>query len=195
MTALIILAAGESSRLGFPKQTLLYKGKTLIELAIESGLKSKCNPVIVILGANADKIEPGIKNYDIKIIHNPVWAEGMASSIRAGINYINDDNTITEAMIMLCDQPFVNRALIDSLLYKQQQTGGSIIACTYKDTIGVPALFKRSLFAELLLLQGHEGAKKVINNHPDDVATIPFEKGEIDIDTVADYENLINNSQ
>ncbi|MDB5001900.1 MAG: nucleotidyltransferase family protein [Mucilaginibacter sp.] len=193
MTALIILAAGESSRLGFPKQTLLYKGKTLIELAIESGLKSKCNPVIVVLGANADKIEPGIKSNDIQIIHNTAWTQGMASSIRAGINYIKDDNTITGAMIMLCDQPFVNRAIIDSLLYKQQ-TGTNIVACTYKDTFGVPALFKRALFTELLLLQGQEGAKKVINNHPDDVATVPFEKGGIDIDTVTDYEELLRNA-
>ena len=194
MTALIILAAGKSSRLGFAKQTLLYKGKTLIELAIESGLKSKCNPVIVVLGANADKVEPGIKSNDIEISHNPDWAEGMASSIRAGINYIKDNNTITEAMIMLCDQPFVNRAIIDSLLYKQQQTGTNIVACTYKDTVGVPALFKRSLFADLLLLQGQEGAKKVINNHPDDMATIPFEKGGIDVDNIADYEELLRNS-
>src|ERR1700744_5336166 len=158
MTAAIILAAGGSSRLGFPKQTLLYKGKTLLELSIEAGLKSKCNPVVVVLGANADAIEAGIKDNNITIIHNPNWPEGMASSIKVAIEYINNIEEIDSAVMMLCDQPFVNRGLIDNLLYKQQQTGNTIVACAYKDTVGVPVLFKRSLFTESLSLQGQEGA-------------------------------------
>lgn len=194
MTALIILAAGASSRLGYPKQTLLYKGRTLLEIAIEAGLKSKCKQVTVVLGANADKIEPGIQDYPINIIHNAGWEVGMGSSIALAINTIQEDKAIKQAVIMLCDQPFVTGRLIDSLLYKQQETNKKIIACTYKDTIGVPVLFNRSLFNELTLLQGQEGAKKVLNVHPDDIATIPFEKGGVDIDTVADYEELLRNS-
>src|ERR1700761_4433895 len=186
MTGLIILAAGESSRMGFPKQTLLYKGKTLLEQAIEAGLKSKCSPVIVVLGANADVIDEGIRQFNIDVIHNPNWADGMASSIKIAIENLQKNNDVDGAVIMLCDQPFVTRAIIDNLLYKQHQTGKKIIAKSYNDTIGVPALFKRSLFSELLLLEGHEGAKKMLNSHPDDIATIPFEKGSIDIDTVAD---------
>jgi molybdenum cofactor cytidylyltransferase len=192
MTAAIILAAGESRRLGFPKQTLLYRGKTLLEWAIEAACKSKCKPAVVVLGANADAIEPGIKDNDITIIHNAAWAEGMASSIRAAIEHIEKIPAVESAVIMLCDQPFVNRALIDSIIYKQQQTGSPIIACSYKNTIGVPVLFKRSLFAELLLLQGNEGAKKLFNAHSENIAVIPFEKGGIDIDTLTDYEALIN---
>lgn len=193
MTGLIILAAGASTRLGFPKQTLLYKGKTLLELAIEAGLKSKCHDVTVVLGANAEAIEPGIKSYDINIIHNPDWSVGMASSIVLAVSSLQANVAVRSAIIMLCDQPFVNRALIDSLLYKQQQTGKRIVACTYKDTIGVPALFSRSMFDKLLLLGGNEGAKKIITDHPEDIATIPFQKGGIDIDTLEDYEDLIKN--
>jgi molybdenum cofactor cytidylyltransferase len=194
MTGLIILAAGESNRLGFPKQTLLYKGKTLLELAIEAGLKSKCRPINVVLGANIDAIETGIKKFGVNIIHNIYWAEGMASSIRMAIDHLRGINEIDSAVIMLCDQPFVTRAIIDSLLYKQQETGKKIIACAYNDILGVPALLDRSLFNELLLLTGQEGAKKILNNHPDDIAAIPFEKGSIDIDTLADYEDLIKKS-
>jgi molybdenum cofactor cytidylyltransferase len=194
MTALIILAAGASSRLGFPKQTLLYKGKTLLEIAIEAGLKSKCRPITVVLGANADKIEPGIKNYAINIIHNPDWEAGMGSSIALAINEIQKDEAVNQVVIMLCDQPFVTSRLIDSLLYKQQETNKKIIACTYKETIGVPVLFNRALFDELILLKGQEGAKRVLNAHPDDIATILFEKGGVDIDTVGDYEELLRNS-
>jgi molybdenum cofactor cytidylyltransferase len=194
MTGLIILAAGESSRLGFPKQTLLFNGKTLLELAIEAGLKSKNRPVIVVLGANANAIENGIKAYDANIIYNADWAEGMASSIRIAIKNLQKLNAVDGVVIMLCDQPFVTRAIIDNLLYKQQETGKKIIASTYNGTLGVPVLFDRSFFNELLLLEGHEGAKKILNNHPDDIAAIPFEKGSIDIDTIADYEYLIRNS-
>lgn len=191
MTGLIILAAGESSRLGFPKQTLLYKGKTLLELAIEAGLKSECSPVIVVTGANAEAIEPGIKHSDVNIIYNPEWNEGMASSIRVAIKEVENNEAINNVIIMLCDQPFVNREVINSLIYKQQQTGSNMVACTYKNTVGVPALFARSLFAQLLSLRGKEGAKKLLHNHPDDVVTIAFEKGSVDIDTIADYENLL----
>ncbi|MES2809122.1 MAG: nucleotidyltransferase family protein, partial [Bacteroidota bacterium] len=81
-----------------------------------------------------------------------------------------------------------------SLLFKQQQTGTHIVASTYNDTIGVPALFTHHLFDELLLLKGQEGAKKLITIHPDQVATITFDKGGIDIDTVDDYEALIGNA-
>ncbi len=193
MTGLIILAAGGSSRLGFPKQTLLYKGKTLLELAIEAGLKSKCRPVNVVLGANAETIEKGIQGYTVNIIYNPSWAEGMASSIRSAINTIQQNKEIDSVVIILCDQPFVTRAVIDNLLYKQQETGKKIVASTYNNIWGVPALFSRSFFNELLLLEGQEGAKKILNDHPDDIATVPFDKGSIDIDTLADYEHLIKN--
>lgn len=191
MTALIILAAGESSRLGFPKQTLLYKGKTLLEIAIEAGLKSKCTSVKVVLGANAQAIESGIKSYPVEIIQNTGWAEGMASSIRIAVEAIQQDQQIDSAIIMLCDQPFVTHKILDSLIHKQQESGKSIVASSYEDMFGVPVLFKRSLFPELLKLQGQEGAKMILRQYPDDIASIPFEKGCIDIDTIADYEQLI----
>lgn len=191
MTALIILAAGSSSRLGFPKQTLLYKGKTLIEIAVEAGTKSKCNPVIAVLGASADKIKPYLRNDLVKVIENPDWEEGMASSIRLAIQAINGDKGITNAIFMLSDQPFVNRSVIDSLVHKRQETGSRIVACAYNDTVGAPALFARSLFPQLLSLKGQEGAKKIIGSYPDAVTTIPFEKGRIDIDTITDYEELL----
>ena len=194
MTGLIILAAGESNRLGFPKQTLLYKGKTLLELAIEAGLKSKCSPVNVVLGSNANAIEKGINAYNVNVIYNTEWAEGMASSIRAGITNLQKNEGIDGVVIMLCDQPFVTSTTINSLLYKQQETGKKIVASSYKNILGVPVLFDESLFRELHLLKGQEGAKQILSNHPDDIATIPFEKGSIDIDTLADYEDLIKNA-
>lgn len=188
MTGLIILAAGESKRLGRPKQNLLFNGKTLLQRAVQSGRLSKCKPLIVVVGANYDKIKPIAGT---ATLYNKDWQEGMASSIRIAMYEINKDLLVDKVIIMLCDQPFVSTALLNTLIDKQIETEKSIVACTYNGTTGVPVLFNRTLFAELLLLQGQEGAKKILFTHADEVATIQFDKGSIDIDTPDDYEQLL----
>lgn len=187
MTGLIILAAGASTRLGQPKQNLKFQDKTLLQRTVEIAVASTCRPVIVVVGANADHILP-IENCDL--IYNANWEEGMASSIRIAMTEIVKNKAIDNVVIMLCDQPFVSTALIDSMVQKRIETDKPIIACTYSDTIGVPALFNRSLFEELLLLKGNEGAKSIFKTHTEQIVTIPFPEGSIDIDTLDDYENL-----
>jgi len=189
MTGTIILAAGESRRLGQPKQNLVFQNKTLLERAIEAALESGCKPVIVVLGANAGLIDVAA-NEDVKLVHNPDWNEGMASSIRAGINELNTCSDIDSVLIMLCDQPFVDAKLIGDMQARQQQTGKAIVACSYGNTIGVPALLSRSLFPELLLLRGTEGAKHILKDRPQELTIVPFEKGIVDIDTFDDYNRL-----
>jgi molybdenum cofactor cytidylyltransferase len=188
MISLIILAAGESSRLGQPKQNLIFNGKTLLQHAIEAGQGSKCKNIIVVLGANSNQITPVPAT---TTLYNNDWNEGMASSIRRALVEIINDLSVERVIIMLCDQPFVSATLLNTLINKQSETGKPIAACTYNHTTGVPALFDRELFAELLLLQGHEGAKKILKNHVDDIVAIPFEQGGIDIDTSNDYEQLL----
>src|ERR1700742_4629961 len=102
MTGLIILAAGESSRLGKPKQNLLFNGQTLLQGAVDSAQRSTCDPVIVVLGANADQINPIA---GVTTLYNKDWGEGMASSIRTAINEINKDVSVDKVIILLCDQP------------------------------------------------------------------------------------------
>ncbi|WCT14312.1 nucleotidyltransferase family protein [Mucilaginibacter jinjuensis] len=188
MTALIILAAGESSRLGQPKQNLIFKGKTLLQLAVDAGLKSDCATVIVVLGANSKQINP---IPETATLCNKNWKEGMASSIKMAMLEIDKDATFDKVIIMLCDQPFVNAALLNSLIKKQAETQKAIVACAYNGTTGVPVLFDSKLFGELLLLKGKEGAKKILKNHAAEIAEVVFEKGGIDIDTPEDYENLL----
>ena len=187
MTGLIILAAGESSRLGQPKQNLLYNGKTLLQHAIESGQGADCQTIVVVLGANADNI---VSVPEVTTIYNKDWKEGMASSIRIGMLEISSKSTIDKVIIMMCDQPFVTSTLLNDLINKQSTSGKSIVASTYNGTTGVPVLFDHSLFSELLSLRGKEGAKNILRNHVADIAEIPFEKGGIDIDTPEDYERL-----
>jgi molybdenum cofactor cytidylyltransferase len=192
MTGLIILAAGESSRMGQPKQKLQYKGKSLLQNAIDSALTSACELVVVVLGSHMDDILPEIKNEPVTIIQNQQWQEGMASSIRVGITELEKNTSIDSVIIMLCDQPFVDAALLNNLVQKKQENEKGIIASSYKNTLGVPVLFSRNYFPHLLLLQGQEGAKKIISRFEYDVSTIPFVTGAIDIDTPEDYESLFS---
>lgn len=190
MKALVILAAGESNRLGQPKQNLVFRDKTLLQNAIEIALKTECSPVFVVLGANEAVIRPTLNYPLVQIINNPEWQEGMASSIRAAVHVIREIKDIEGMVIMLCDQPFVTPQIINNLLRKCEETGKSIVACSYDGSSGVPALFSSLLFSRLSLLTGQQGAKKIIDTYLQDVSTVPFEKGSIDIDTVTDYEHL-----
>ncbi|MDB5110317.1 MAG: MobA-like protein [Mucilaginibacter sp.] len=191
MTGVIILAAGSSSRLGKPKQNLVFQGQTLLQKAIQNALNSVCENVIVVLGANAEMIQPTLTNQPVPVIYNPDWQEGMASSIRHGIAELQQSiPTTTAAILMLCDQPFADAAIINQLVQKKSASPKSIIASAYDGTIGVPALFDQSFFSELLQLTGNEGAKKLLLKYADEVVTIPFLLGDIDIDTVDDYERL-----
>jgi molybdenum cofactor cytidylyltransferase len=189
MAGIIILAAGESRRLGQPKQNLVFEGKTLLQRAIDIALDSGCSPVIVVLGANKEhiSIQPHTK---ISILQNPDWPEGMASSIRLAIREMMKQGA-ESTIIMLCDQPFVDADLLNAMLQKQKDTGKPIITCIYESATGVPVLFDSSLFPDLLLLKGHEGARKILQDRADDIAKIPFENGGIDIDTMEDYEGLV----
>ena len=192
MTGLIILAAGASSRLGTPKQNLIYQGQTLLQRAIHTALTSACcEKIVVVLGANEGVIRPNIFDHQINITYNPNWQEGIASSIRLGITELQKlEPNIKAAILMLCDQPFVDPLLIYQLTERKAENNNGIIACAYKDTLGVPALFDASYFPQLLMLQGKEGAKKLIKAFSHDVLPVAFPLGAIDIDTMDDYEGL-----
>ncbi|MDB5247667.1 MAG: MobA-like protein [Segetibacter sp.] len=191
MTGLVLLAAGASTRLGQPKQQLQFKGKTLLQQAIDTAIHSGCSPVIVVLGANAGPIEDELENLRVRIIHNSQWQEGMASSIRLGIDELQKaEPAISYVIVMVCDQPFVDSLLLQQLIEAKKSTGKKIVASFYNNTAGVPVLFDKSLFPELLLLKGQDGAKKLLVKHSEEVALIPFPLGNIDIDTADDYKAL-----
>jgi len=189
MPGIIILAAGSSSRLGSPKQNLVYNGRTLLQRAIETAVASACEPVIVVLGANKNLIRQSIEGSKATIVYNTDWEEGMASSIRAGITALKKINPESDAVIlMLCDQPFADTSLLNQLVQKRSAKG--IVACAYNKTIGPPVLFDAVYFDELLLLKGQEGAKKLFKKYQNDVVTVSFPLGSVDIDTSEDFERL-----
>ncbi|MEJ6981784.1 nucleotidyltransferase family protein [Pedobacter sp. P351] len=192
MTGLIILAAGSSSRLGQPKQKLIYKGKSLLRHAIDEGLASLCSVVVLVLGSDAvtNRREAEMCP-DIHITINQNWEDGMASSIKAGISeLLTIDPHISQAIIMLCDQPFVNADILNKLIKEKMLSSKDISACSYNNTIGTPVLFDRSFFPLLISLEGSQGAKSLVYENIDLVALVPFPFGNIDIDTIDDFEKL-----
>lgn len=192
-TGIIILAAGSSSRFGSIKQLLHFNNKTLLQHVIDEAVDSGAEPVIVITGSNADEISKDIEHGNIEIIYNEKWKQGMASGIVAGIKKaITLNNDIAKIIIAVCDQPFVSSSIFKELYEQQEKTVKHIVASSYADTIGTPALFTQKYFDALMSLQGEEGAKKILKANAEDVATIDFPQGAIDIDTQKDYDNLLD---
>jgi len=191
--AAILLAAGDSSRLGKPKQLLLYKGRTLLQNALSTAISSRLNPIIAVLGADATFIGKKIEETNIHIVYNPEWQEGIASSIRRGIQELEKmDPGADAAIIMVCDQPHITSSLLNDLLMVQQQTKKPIAASHYNGVPGTPALFHKTIFPELLLLKGDKGAGSILRQQVSRVATVAFPLGAIDIDTTNNYEKLIS---
>ncbi len=190
---LILLAAGSSTRMGRPKQLLRYGDRSLIARTIEVALASQCRPIIVVLGAYADRIESEISHSLIQIVRNPNWAEGIGASIQIGVKAVCARSEVPEAAIlMLCDQPLVSAQVLDRLIEKYQISGKPIVASTYADTIGVPALFGRAFYAQLISLKSNTGAKQLIVQHRSHVEAIAFPEGAIDLDTPTDYQQFLS---
>ncbi len=190
-TGLVLLAAGSSNRMGQPKQLLPFNGRPLIRHVLSVAHASLCDDVVVVLGKFSDQIVPLIDTTKAIVVHNHHWEEGMASSIRCGLEALLKKRPAAGAAIfMVCDQPFVSSTLLNELIRTKAETAKTIIASTYQGAIGTPALFDKIFFERLMQLHGQEGAKKIIMQHIHDVKTIPFPMGYIDIDTPGDYEEL-----
>lgn len=187
--ALIILAAGDSSRMCLPKQLLPYRRKSMLQHTVDEAVASKADSVYTVLGANAARITTKLRSLRIQIVMNPDWKKGMSSSVRTGIAALPGE--VDGAIISLCDQPMIRSTVFDELIAAFNASQKSIVACEYGETRGVPALFAKSLFPDLMSLQGHQGAKTIILRDASVVTTIPFEGGQVDIDTPEDYRKLI----
>lgn len=190
-TGIIILAAGESSRMGEPKQLLPYRGTTLLHHAIATALSLEGAPVVVVLGAHADKIRAQLDEARVLIAENPGWHEGMGGSLRTGLRALLDAHPEISAVIfLLCDQPLLTPATLENLIATHGHTGSAIVASEYNGTLGVPALFTRIFFPDLLALDGADGARQILWTHRAHAIGVPFSEGATDIDTPADYARL-----
>ena len=185
----VILAAGESSRLGQPKQLVQFRGKSLVRRIVDAATEAGFSPITIVLGSDSKKIEDELAGTGVAIVKNENWRAGIGTSIRAGVQNLLSQAPNLEAIVLLvCDQPFVDARVIKGLIELRQKTNKSIVASAYSGTLGVPALFDGSCFQELLALGNDTGAKSVILSKREGVAEFHFPEGTIDIDTTADLE-------
>ena len=188
----LILAAGESSRLGQPKQLIQFRGKSLVRRMVDAAKKARCSPIVVVIGSDREEVERELKAEGAIIVENQNWRLGIGTSIRAGVQVLIDNVPDVEAIVLLvCDQPAVDARAIARLITLREKTQRAIVASRYANTLGVPALFDRSCFQELLALDNGTGAKTVILSNRERVTEFPFPEGKIDIDTLDDYEKLV----
>lgn len=173
--------------MGTPKQLLELDGKPLLVRAVEAALASPAWPVIVVLGAHAERIRPVLARLPVLITENPAWAEGMAASIRAGVTTLQQfSRHLDAALIALCDQPAFSADTIAQLLATQRTSGRSIVAARYAGRHGAPALFLREHFSSLTSLTGEEGARELLNGDPARIASVELPALALDLDTPAD---------
>ena len=190
-TGIILLAAGSSTRLGRAKQLIEFQGKTLIKKAIEEAQNSQADCLVLVLGSNPELIQTGFDTSSTPYIINADWQNGMSSSMQAGLRFLMEKEVIDQVLLMLCDQPFVDASLLDQLITAKETSGKGIVAAAYSNTLGVPALFDKRYFEELLQLTGSEGAKKVIFNHQAEVHALDFPLGAVDLDTEEDVSQFL----
>lgn len=190
---IIILAAGNSSRLGEPKQLLQYQGKSLIRHITEAAVEIVGANTVVVTGSNSKRIEAELKGLPCKLAFNADWPEGMSASIKTGIHALQWHNPqIMGSILAVSDQPFVSADIFNALILKFETTAKGIVASQYSDSPGTPAFFAAPYFPALLQLIGAEGAKKLFKRYSEDVSMYPFPQGSIDIDTQEDYKRLIS---
>ena len=184
----IILAAGASTRMGSPKQLLEFDGRPLLVRAVEAALASPAWPVVVVVGAHAERIRPTLARLPVIVTENAAWSEGMAASIREGITTLQQfSRALDAAIIALCDQPAFSADVIARLIAAQRSTGRSIVAARYSGRNGAPALFLREHFPALAQLTGEEGARILLNGDPARVASVELPALALDLDTPEDF--------
>lgn len=189
---IVVLAAGGSSRLGTPKQLLMYGDRSLLRRSAETAVDARIGPVVVVLGAGAEQLSDELDGLNVAIVENAEWRNGIGSSIRAGVQRVLMGNAAGEAVVlMLCDQPLVTPNVIRRLVERYRETRAPIVACAYGDTLGVPALFDAECVDDLLRLPDGQGAKDLIASFGSRVASIHVPAAVVDVDTQDDYAQLL----
>jgi molybdenum cofactor cytidylyltransferase len=190
-SALVLLAAGSSTRMGQPKQLLAIGDRPLLRHVVEASLCAPLEKVVVVLGANAAEIRPSLNGLPVDVIVNDGWAEGMGSSVRAGIQALGSlVPNVKGVIIALADQPGFSADHIARLLEAQQRTGRSIVASRCGRKLMPPAFFSSVHFPALLALQGDAGARALFQSQSGEVAEIEADNLD-DLDTPAEYASYL----
>ena len=192
MISAIILAAGESKRMGKPKLLMPLGKSTILEQTIDNLLNSAVGEVTIVLGHRAGEMVKKIASKPVKIAENRNYRQGMSTSIITGLNLIDD--RAEAVMLVLADQPFVDSQTINSLIEQFHAHNKGIVFPAYQGRRGHPIIFSIKYKAELLSLKGDIGGREIIEKHPDDTLKVAVNSPSIniDIDTLSDYHSHID---
>lgn len=190
--SIAILAAGTSSRMGSPKQLLLWRDDILVVHAIKTALNTKTNEVIVVLGANYDAIAEEIKHFPVIILNNKQWELGLGASIACASKYVESQSIKPDGLlVMLADQPLVSTEYLNDMIEVFVPQTNQIVATAYDDQkFGVPVLFDGCYIKQLLVLNDDSGAKQILKTNESLVKVLKLSVKNVDLDTKEDYEKL-----
>ena len=185
----VILAAGGSSRYGRCKQLVEINNSSLVRLAVDKHLALFPNDRIsVVVGANSEAVAQTVSDLPVKVVLNDHWQQGLASSLKAGLNNVEPD--CRAVMITLCDQALVTEDHLRLLLDLWLTCPSEITASAYAGTIGTPVIIPAEFYPQVLALEGDAGAKSILKSNAGRVRTLPIPEAEFDIDLPADLEKL-----
>jgi molybdenum cofactor cytidylyltransferase len=188
-TAVIVLAAGQSERMGTPKQLLPVNGETLLSRICRIALDFNGSGVLVVLGAYAAEVKETLDHLPVESVVNPDWKKGMGSSLSFGITQaMHRWPEVNILIILLCDQPLVDSGILNLLLQKHLKGNKPLIASDYGHAMGPPVLVHKSKFSLFTEFEGKEGAKKILLENRSDLDLISFPEGIMDIDTPEDWQ-------
>jgi molybdenum cofactor cytidylyltransferase len=190
MISAIVLAAGESRRMGRPKQMLAWQGKTLLRHVLESLINSDADEIILVLGHEAEMIRKSLSEFQIKVVINPDYKQGMASSLRRGL--LAMDPRSEAFLVLLADQPGIGPEIINRMIRAFQQANPKcgIVRPVYRGLRGHPVLIGAKYLQEARQLQGDVGARRILIDHPEDILEIDVDQDVVlkDIDTPEEYQ-------
>jgi molybdenum cofactor cytidylyltransferase len=186
----LILAAGESRRLGRPKQLLELADKPLVSHVVESAIAAELDGVVVVIGSHASEVELELREYPVYRVFNPQFALGQGETLAAGVRAT--PSTVDAVVILLVDMPDVRPEVIRAVVERWRQTHAPAVVAEYGDRWGHPVLFDRGVFAELARLEGDAGGREVLEALGDLVERVPtgIATAPMDIDTEEDWERM-----
>ena len=188
----VVLAAGASTRMRSPKQLLNWGNSTLLEHTINTVLELNSSEVVVVLGANFEIIQSEISKYPVTVLNNTSWKVGLGKSIAVAVEYIQKLNyKVDGVMIVLADQPLINSRFLGELCNAFNPNNNQIITTSYKNgKRGVPVIFDKYYFEELMLLNDDDGARTLLKTYANSVNSLKPQFENLDIDSKEDYNYL-----
>jgi len=186
-TAGIVLAAGTSTRMGENKVLLRVGGEALVRRAVRAALEGGLEPVVVVLGHEASRVGAELAGLPCRIVSNPAYASGMNTSLEAGLGALPGETT--SAVVLLADMPFVDAAMVRSLLVQGGESDAPLVVSRYGGVMAPPTLYRRSLFAELRHREGEGRGREVVRLHEAEAAFVDFPpQALLDVDVAEDFE-------